>query len=69
MALAIAGTPFVPENRRIAFMPSWGTFQGEHAVSLVGTVRLTDNVLISGGFGYGLTRDTMGGRAGVMLVW
>jgi hypothetical protein len=68
MALAM-DAPFVPEGSRFALAPSWGTFEGEHAFTVSGTVRVGQNVLLSGGAGYGMRRNSAGGRVGAVITW
>ena len=46
---------------------NYGTFSGKGGVALNAAVRLTDNAQFTGGIGYGMDGNMVGGRAGLRL--
>jgi hypothetical protein len=44
-------------------------FEGQNAVALSTFVRVTDNVILSGGASYGIEQSKFGGRAGLLFAW
>ena len=69
-AIAIAmGGGTLPDNKKFAISTNWGTFRGENAMSLTGLVRVSENVVLNGGFGAGFQQGGVAGRAGVTVAW
>jgi hypothetical protein len=68
MAMAMAGAA-LPSDKDFAVSINWGAFEGENAFAGTAHARLTDNLFVNGGLGVGLSGDTVGGRAGLMLAW
>lgn len=69
IALAMAGTPIVMPRERFAMSANWGNFEGSHGFAAALAMRVTENVQINGGLGFGSTEGTVGGRAGVRVGW
>ncbi|MCA9052069.1 MAG: YadA C-terminal domain-containing protein [Planctomycetaceae bacterium] len=71
MAMALSGIPAVlPRDKSYAISSSWGTFNGENAVSLGGAAAVSENLFLSGGASLNAgTRPTAGGRAGFTYTW
>ena len=59
----------LPDNKKFAVSTNWGTFRGENAMSLTGLVRVSQNVVLNGGFGAGFQQGGVAGRAGVTVAW
>jgi YadA-like membrane anchor domain len=68
VAIALGGSA-LPSDKRFAITTNWGTFRGENAMSLVGQMRLSQNVVLNGGVGAGFAQGGVGGRAGVTVAW
>lgn len=68
MAMALSGG-FLPDKKRFAVATNYGTFDNSNAFAVSGYLRLTDNVIASGGVGYGVESDMAGGRAGLLFAW
>jgi hypothetical protein len=69
-AIAIAmGGSALPSDKRFAISSNWGTFRGENAMSLSAQMRLSEYVVVNGGFGAGFAQGGVGGRAGVTVAW
>jgi hypothetical protein len=69
MAFAMAGTPTVLPNERVAFSFNWGNFQGQNGLALAGAVKLHEHIQLTGGIGYGTNQNLVGGRAGIRVGW
>ena len=69
MAIAMASTPAIPEGKRFAVSPSLGVFEGEQAASFTGQARLSDNIYLRAGVGYGFSESTLGGGVGLTFAW
>ena len=48
---------------------NWGTFNGQNALGFSGVGRVTENIFLNTGIGTGMSRGTVGGRAGVTVAW
>lgn len=46
-----------------------GTFNGETAIGLSGAFAPADGITLNGGVGFGLSHDTVAGRAGINVSW
>ncbi|MDR3463637.1 MAG: hypothetical protein P4L76_15105 [Beijerinckiaceae bacterium] len=68
IAIALAGSA-LPADKLYAISANYGTFRGENGFGAVGQLRISDNVIASGGIGAGLARGGVGGRAGVTVAW
>lgn len=68
MALAMASAG-LPGDKNYAMSLNWGTFEGENAFAGTAHARINENVILSGGIGYGAAQHTVGGRAGVTVAW
>lgn len=69
-AIAIAlGGGTLPDNKRFALSANWGGFRGENAAGVTGLLRVTDNLVINGGVGFGFSEGGVGGRVGATLAW
>jgi trimeric autotransporter adhesin len=69
-AIAIAlGGGVLPDNKKFAISANWGTYAGTNAFGATGYFRVTDNIVVNGGLGVGLTKGDVGGRVGVPLTW
>ena len=70
MAFALSGLESVlPNEKNYALGAQWGYFGGQNAAAVGGTVRLRDDVFLSGGMGVGLGKGQVGGRAGISAAW
>jgi hypothetical protein len=69
-AIAISmGASALPDNKKFAVTTNWGNFRGTNAMSLVGQVRITDNLVANAGFAAGFQYGGYGTRAGMTLAW
>ena len=69
-AIAIAmGGSALPSDKRFAISANWGTFRGENAMGLSAQMRLSQYVVLNGGFGAGFAEGGVGGRAGLTVAW
>ena len=69
MAFAMAGVPTLLPNEKFAVTANWGTFEGANGLALDAAVRITDNVQLNGGIGYGPNEHIAGGRVGLRFGW
>jgi autotransporter adhesin len=69
MAFAMAGVPTLLNGERFAMTGNWGTFEGENGLAMNAALRLSSNVQLNGGVGWGLDEDLAGGRVGVRVGW
>ncbi len=65
MAFAMAGVPTLLPSEKFAATMNWGTFSGANGLALNAAMRITDNVQVTGGVGYGVDSNTVGARAGL----
>ena len=69
-AVAIATSGGVlADNKRFAISANWGGYHGTNAFGATGYLRVTDNIVLNGAVGVGLTKGDVGGRAGVTFTW
>ena len=52
-----------------AMSGGYGNFEGSSAVALSGGLRVSPNVQLNAGLGYGVSHNNMGGRVGVTVSW
>jgi hypothetical protein len=70
MALAMGGGGMtLPDDKWYAVSTNWGNFGGQNAIAISGVARMTQNTFFNGGVGVGAGQGTVGGRAGVTVVW
>jgi hypothetical protein len=71
MAMALSGVPAIlPARTNYSISTNWGGFGRESAIAVGGAARLTDNIFLNAGGGYGNGgRRNGGGRAGVTFAW
>jgi YadA-like membrane anchor domain/Head domain of trimeric autotransporter adhesin len=69
MAFAMAGVPTLMPNERFAVTGNWGTFQGTNGLAFNAAARITNNIQLNGGIGYGANQNLVGGRVGVRVGW
>jgi hypothetical protein len=48
---------------------NWANFRGTNAMSLVGQMRISDNLVANAGFGAGFQYGGVGTRAGLTYAW
>jgi Porin subfamily len=58
MAAALVN-PFLPDGTNYAISGHWAVFNGQHAVGLVGMIRLKGNLAFSAGMAFGLDRGQL----------
>jgi hypothetical protein len=46
-----------------------GTFSGQNGAAIAAQLRVTDHVVLNGGFGAGFAQGGVGGRAGATFAW
>ncbi len=63
------GGGILPDNKSYAVSANWGTQHGTNAFGVTAYIRITNNVVLNGGIGVGLTKGDVGGRAGVTFAW
>jgi hypothetical protein len=63
MAFAMAGVPTLLNGEKFAMTGNWGTFEGENGLAMNAALRLSSNVQLNGGVGWGVAEDLAGGRA------
>jgi hypothetical protein len=68
MAMAISGG-ILPNDKSFALSGNLGFFEGESALAVSGSARVSDNLQINAGLGVGLGQNTTGGRVGFTLAW
>jgi trimeric autotransporter adhesin len=68
IAMALSGG-FLPDNKRYAIAVNWGGYHGTSAFGAIGLFRISDNLVIDGGVGVGVTRGDVGGRVGLTYAW
>lgn len=68
MAMAISGG-ILPDDKSFAISGNLGFFEGESALAVSGSARVSDNLQINAGLGIGLGQNTTGGRVGFTLAW
>lgn len=59
----------VDSGKTFGAAANFGTFNGESAIGVSGAISPTDGLTINGAFGMGLSRGTVGGRAGINYSW
>jgi autotransporter adhesin len=69
MAFAMAGVPTLMPHEQFAAAMNWGTFQGANGLALNTAVRISNNVQLNGGVGYGADERLVGGRLGLRVGW
>jgi len=69
VALAMAGTGDIDVDQRISISLNWGTYGGENAIAGGITLRASERLVFSGGFGTGFRGGLVGGRAGARIGW
>jgi hypothetical protein len=69
MAFAMAGVPTLLPNEKFAATINYGAFQGAHGFAINTAARLTDNMQLTAGFGYGANERIAGGRVGMRVGW
>lgn len=69
MAFAMAGVPTLMPHERFAATMNWGTYQGANGLAVNTAFRITNNVQLNGGIGYGADERTVGGRIGLRVGW
>jgi hypothetical protein len=69
MAFAMAGVPTLMPNERFAVTGNWGTFQSTNGLAFNAAARVTNNVQVNAGLGYGPNQGLVGGRVGVRVGW
>jgi len=69
MAFAMAGVPTLLPNENFAATINYGTFQGAHGFAINTAARLTHNMQLTAGFGYGADERIAGGRLGMRVGW
>lgn len=62
-------TAIVEDGDSFAAAASVGTFNGESAFGIGGAISAGDGLSFNGAMGVGLSRGTVGGRAGVNFSW
>ncbi len=68
MAMAL-DAPYVAPGMTFAMSGGYGNFEGSSAVALSGGLRVSPNVQLDAGLGYGVSHGNLGGRVGVTLSW
>ncbi len=68
MAFALQA-PYVAPGMTFAMSGGYGNFEGSSALALSGAFRVSPNVQIDAGLGYGVSHDNLGGRVGVTVSW
>ena len=68
IAIALSGLA-LPTGKAFAMSGDMGFYEGKSAVAMQGALRLNENVVLSGGVGVGMERQTVGGRIGAMAAW
>ena len=63
------GGGYLPDNKRYAITANWGGYHGTSAFGVMGLLRITDNLVIDGGVGFGVSHGDVGGRAGLTYAW
>lgn len=69
MAFAMAGVPTLMPNERFAATFNYGTYLGQNGFAINTATRLSDNLQLTGGIGYGSNERTLGGRVGLRMGW
>jgi hypothetical protein len=69
MAFAMAGVPTLMPHEKFAAAMNWGTFQGANGLAFNTAFRISDNVQLNGGVGYGTDERLVGGRVGLRVGW
>jgi len=67
-AMAMSSGAYLPETKRLALGVNFGTFGGENAIAMTSIVRLTDDLVLTAGTGYG-GNNQYGGRVGLQFTW
>jgi autotransporter adhesin len=68
IAMALGGG-FIPDNKRYAITANWGGYHGTSAFGVIGLFRVSDNLIVDGGVGVGVSRGDVGGRVGLTYAW
>lgn len=66
MAMALTGSS-LPADKKVAVALNVGAFGGQTAIGLSRFLRVSNNVVVSGGLA--LQERQVGGRVGVMMAW
>src|SRR5262249_51220006 len=69
MAFAMAGVPTVLPGEKFVMTMNYGTFEGESGLAMNGALRISDNMQLTAGVGYGPDRGIVGGRVGLRMAW
>jgi autotransporter adhesin len=68
IAMALGGG-FIPDNKRYALTVNWGGYHGTSAFGVMGLFRVSDNLIVDGGVGVGVSKGDVGGRVGLTYAW
>jgi autotransporter adhesin len=69
MAFAMAGVPTLMPTEKFAAALNYGTFLGQSGFALNAAARVTDQVQVTAGLGYGANERIAGGRLGLRVGW
>lgn len=69
MAFAMAGVPSLMPDEKFAMTMNWGNFQSANGLALNAAARVSNNVQVNAGVGYGANQSLVGGRVGLRLGW
>ena len=69
MAIAMGGAVPPGPGQLFAMAVNFGTFNGQNAAAMSGTIRVHRNICVTTGAGLGLGRGKYGGRVGVSIGW
>ena len=69
IALALAGA-VLPAGKNFAVSTNFGTYHGETGFGASGVARISDNLFVSGGVGFGTSgQSNVAGRGGLTYAW
>jgi trimeric autotransporter adhesin len=69
MAFAMAGVPSLMPSETFAVTMNWGNFQSANGLALNAAARVSNNVQVNAGLGYGANQNLVGGRVGLRVGW
>jgi len=59
----------LPDNKKFALSMNVGTYSGQNGGAFSALYRISDNVVLDAGVGFGFAQGGVGGRGGMTVAW
>jgi trimeric autotransporter adhesin len=69
IAIAMAGAPMLLPNEDFVVTGNWGNYEGRNGLAFGAAARVSNNLQLNAGIGYGTNENTVGTRAGFRVGW